>query len=123
MIALKNILVPHDFSETSEAATRYGVEHAAMEWEGGFGEIRQLQRVLPELMHQIAHRLDDLGEERIAGRLDDRLVIFPVLFRRVAPGMGGFHADEGFLDHGDAVGRSGCGANGGRLAFERAAHL
>jgi nucleotide-binding universal stress UspA family protein len=30
MIALKNILVPHDFSETSEAAMRYGVELARM---------------------------------------------------------------------------------------------
>ena len=28
MIALKNILVPHDFSETSEAAMRYAVELA-----------------------------------------------------------------------------------------------
>jgi nucleotide-binding universal stress UspA family protein len=28
MIALKNILVPHDFSETSEAAMQYGVEFA-----------------------------------------------------------------------------------------------
>jgi nucleotide-binding universal stress UspA family protein len=28
MIALQNILVPHDFSETSEAAMRYGIELA-----------------------------------------------------------------------------------------------
>jgi nucleotide-binding universal stress UspA family protein len=30
MIALKNILVPHDFSETSEAAMRYGIELARL---------------------------------------------------------------------------------------------
>ena len=30
MIALKNILVPHDFSETSERAMRYGIEFARM---------------------------------------------------------------------------------------------
>src|SRR5262245_46713564 len=79
-----------------------GVEHAAMEREGCFGEIGQLQRVLPELMHEIAHRLDDLGEERIAGRLDDRLMVFPVFFRGIASGMGALHADERSLDHGDA---------------------
>ena len=30
MIALRNILVPHDFSESSEAAMRYGMELARM---------------------------------------------------------------------------------------------
>ena len=30
MIALKNILVPHDFSETSEAAMSYGIELARL---------------------------------------------------------------------------------------------
>src|SRR5438552_11316499 len=84
---------------------RYGVEHGAVKGKGSFGEMRQLQRVLPELVHQVAHRLDDLGEERIARRLDDRLMIFPVLLRGIALGMRGFHAQQRLLDHGDTLAR------------------
>src|SRR6476646_1006820 len=62
----------------------YGVEHGAVKGKGGRGEMRQSQRILPELVHQVAHRLDDLGEERIARRFDDRLVIFPVLLGGIA---------------------------------------
>src|SRR5262249_14131376 len=68
MIALKKILVPHDFSETSDAALRYAIELA-----GTFGARLHLLHVGEKVQTDIAMEfplgLDEAMEDAVRERL------------------------------------------------------
>jgi nucleotide-binding universal stress UspA family protein len=68
MIALKNILVPHDFSETSEAAMRYGIELARM-FKGTLHIIHVSDRARFEMATEFPLGLDMSVEDAIRERL------------------------------------------------------